>query len=143
MAAKVARVLLSLKPALHMAPMYSRLLFSALSPANWDAFLPLFESSMAAGDLEYWLHNLKEYKPKSWVHRDRLFEIWGDISETAFGGHSPLLMQPIVQEFSLNELAATNEVGLSSVYRDTRCARICIETLNSKVSSLCFARRHC
>ena len=52
--AKIAGVLMSVKEAVQMAPLYCRLLFRAMSAAPaWDAPVPELEREFAAEDLIY------------------------------------------------------------------------------------------
>lgn len=98
--ARVAGVLLSVKDAVHMAPLYTRLLFAAMGVQCWDDAVPGCAREFAAEDLRYWRANLSLLSGKSWLRRSCSALVFGDVSESGFGGFSALLDQPVIQAFS-------------------------------------------
>ena len=64
--AKIAGVMLSVKEAVHMAPLYTRLLFRALSATYvWDSPVPELERLFAQEDLHHWKSYLLKQNCKS------------------------------------------------------------------------------
>lgn len=130
--AKVAGVLLSVKEAIHMAPLYTRLLFRAVAAAvAWDSSVPHLERQFAKEDLQHWKCYLLKQSGKSWLGRGNVFHAAGDVSRTGYAGYSDLLPQPIVMSYSLEEWAAmqTDSHALSSVLRETKNAKLVLETI--------------
>ena len=131
--ANAAGVLLSAKGVVHINPLYTRLLSRALGTACWDA--PITESNreFALEDLLYWQANRKDIAGKSWVRREKIFQVAGDVSETGFAGHCLLFPEPITQAFTNEDLQLMPSKELSSVLRETVNVRVCI------ASALCRA----
>ena len=66
--ASVAGTLLSLKDAVHMAPLDTRSLFRAMGGmVSWCANMPEFDRQFAQEDLQYWADNLERLNGKSLV----------------------------------------------------------------------------
>ena len=130
--AKVAGVLLSVKEAVHMAPLYTRLLFRALSAMQaWDSPVPELERHFAREDLQHWRDYLLKQSGKSWLRRSRTFNAAGDVSGTGYAGYSSLLPAPIVMSYSIEDWEAmqADPHSLSSVLRETRNAQLVLETV--------------
>ena len=132
--AKVAGVLLSVKDAMHFAPLYTRLLFQAVAvettvPRSWDNQIPEFNRAFAIEDLEFWVAHIDHMHGKFWVRRAKVYHVDGDVSETAYAGLCDLLRMPISQPFSAHESQLMRDGRFSSTLRETINARVCIETV--------------
>ena len=130
--AKVAGVLLSVKEAVHMAPLYTRLLFRALSATQvWDSPVPELERDFAREDLQHWRNYLLKQSGKSWLKRSKIFHAAGDVSGTGSAGYSNLLPAPIVMSYSIEDWEAmqADPHSLSSVLRETKNAQLVLETV--------------
>jgi hypothetical protein len=127
--ARIAGLLLSVAPAVYMAPLYTRRLYLAMSRGQeWG--LPLDEQAqqLSRKDLEFWLTELQGHQGKTWVRRSRIFHCCGDVSDTGFAGYSEELVPiPLVTSYDLNELQALWRGELSSVYRETKNAALVIK----------------
>ena len=75
--ARVAGVLFSLKDAIHMAPLYTLLLFRAMDPSDWDRPLDTSQGHFAVEDLLYWQKRLTTSHHKSWLKKTRVPFVWG------------------------------------------------------------------
>jgi hypothetical protein len=127
--ARVAGLLMSVKEALHCGPLYVRSLFAAMN-SSWDKALGQYERAFTEEDLEYWRDNLPQENGKSWRKKDGTpVVVSGDASETCFAGQCELLDGPILIGFSEVEARLMQEKELSSCVRETRCARLCVETV--------------
>ena len=105
--AKVAGLLVSIRPAVYMAPLYSKSLFQGLR-GQWDGPVSEFDRAFAREDLLYWRDNLAELQGKSWVRRETVYTAFGDASDTAYAGSSELLQHPMVIGHSAAELTRRN-----------------------------------
>jgi hypothetical protein len=104
---KVAGVLLSVKEAVHMAPLYTRLLFRALAAAEgWDAWVSEEMGQFAKEDSLHWKKYLLQQSGKSWVRRQAVYRVAGDVSGTGYAAYSDLLHAPIVLSYDTDEWAA-------------------------------------
>ena len=135
-AARFAGVMLSLHPAVHMAPLYTRLLFSALQTSDWDAPLLPLGNKLAVQDLQFWKSYLPNYARKSWIRRDKVFKIFGDVSETVYAGYTEVDNEVMVHGFSNSEYEAMLRKELSSTLREVKCARLNIESALQAHSTL-------
>jgi hypothetical protein len=127
--AKVAGMLVSVKEALHCGTLYVRSLFVAMS-SEWDKPIGEFERAFAREDLEYWKENLPQENGRSWKKKEGVpVIVSGDASESCFAGQCELLDGPIIIGFSEMEAQLMQDKGLSSCVRETRCARLCVETV--------------
>ncbi len=128
--AKIAGVLLSVKAAVHMAPLYSRCLFRAMSfTLPWDNPIPEEDHKFAASDLSYWKTLLAHSNGKSWLKRSKVVHASGDVSDTGYAGYCSLLSEPIVMSYSESDRLLVADRALSSVLRETRNAKLVIETV--------------
>lgn len=128
--ASIAGFLMSIAPAVYMAPLYTRRLFQAMSGnEGWD--LPVQDSTIAVPDLQYWLDNLNLCNGKTWLKRLQYIHIVGDASSVGFGAFTPHgeLPSPMVVSFDAMEIAGMEDNQLSSVLRETKNARLAIQTL--------------
>ena len=130
--AKIAGVLLSVKEAVHMAPLYTRLLFRAISAAEgWESLVPDQEGQFARDDLLHWKDVLLQQYGKSWARRQAVFRVVGDNSGTGYAGYSDLLHAPVVLSYDIDEWAAlvANPHSLSSLHRETQNAKLALQTV--------------
>lgn len=130
--AKIAGVLLSVKEAVHMAPLYTRLLFRALSATyDWDSPVPELERQFAQDDLHHWKDYLIKQNGKSWLRRSQIYHAAGDVSGTGYAGYSSLLPAPMVMSYSTEDWEAmqADPYSLSSVLRETKNAQLVLETV--------------
>ena len=91
--AKVAGVLISVKPAVRMAPLYTRLMFKAIAEGTgyWDEPLPELSREIARADLLYWKQHLLQHSGKSCKKRSTVYYCAGDMSDSGYAGYSSLL----------------------------------------------------
>ena len=130
--AKIAGFLLSVKEAVHMAPLYTRLLFRAVAAAqNWDAQVPDAAGQFAREDLLHWKNYLLQQPGKSWARRHNVYHVTGDVSGTGYAGYSDLLPAPVVLSYDTDEWAAlsADPHSLSSVHRETKNAKLALQTV--------------
>ena len=131
--AKVAGVLISVKPAVHMAPLYTRLLFKAMSEGacSWDDPLPELSREFAKVDLLYWQQHLLQQSSKSWKQRSTVYHCAGDMSDLGYAGYSSLLPAPIILSYEASEWdqLQANPHSLSSVLRETMNAKLIMQTI--------------
>jgi hypothetical protein len=133
--AKVAGILLSIKDAVHMAPLYTRLLFQALVGRSWDDPLIGEPVTLALSDMQYWVAQVPLFEGKTWQRRSHVHFLAGDVSEEAYGGHSSLLCVGIWQPFSAAERALLQGNQISSTLRETVCALICLQSVLGAVGA--------
>ena len=138
--AKVAGVLISVKPAVHMAPLYSRLLFKAMAEGagSWDEPLPELSIEFARADLTYWQHHLLQHASKSWKQRNTVYKCAGDMSDSGYAGYSSLLPAPIILSYDASEWGQlqANPHSLSSVLRETTNAKLVMQTIMRSIDCL-------
>ena len=131
--AKVAGVLVSVKPAVHMAPLYTRLLFKAMAQGTdcWDDPLPELSRGFAKADLLYWKQCLLQQSGKSWKRRSTVFHCAGDMSDLGYAGYSSLLPAPIILSYETSEWIQlqTYPHSFSSVLRETTNAKLIMQTI--------------
>jgi hypothetical protein len=127
--ARLAGILLSVAPAVYMAPLYTRRLYLAMGmEAQWDEVLPGEGQALTREDLLFWKHERSQHQGKTWKRRARVYHCCGDVSDTGFAGYSPqLLPQPLVMSYDRGEFAALKNGELSSVYRETKNAALVIK----------------
>ena len=130
--AKIAGLMLSVKEAVHMAPLYTRMLFRAVAAAqSWDNWVPREEGQFAKGDLLHWKKYLLKQSGKSWSRRQVVYHVVGDVSGTGYAGYSTLLPAPIILSYDTDEWAAlqADPHSLSSVHRETQNAKLALQTV--------------
>jgi hypothetical protein len=133
--AKVAGILLSIKAAVHMAPLYTRLLFLALVGHSWDDPLVGVPVTFAFSDMLYWVYQVPLFEGQAWQRRSHVHFLAGDVSEYAYGGHSSLLCGDIWQPFSAADMALMLSNQFSSTLRETICAQVCLESVLGAVGA--------
>ena len=129
--ARIAGLLISVKDALPMTPLYTRLLFKAIIPFNWDGPLPPLHREFAEFDLKHWQSCLLQTNGKSWLRRECVHFVIGDVSETAFAGHCELLPSPVLHGFSLQKIYRSTRSGFDgarpvfiNIERDNQCQNL-------------------
>ncbi len=121
-----------MKEAVHMAPLYTRLLFRAISAAEgWEARVPNEVGELAKEDLLYWRDVLLHQSGKSRARRQAMFHVARDNSGTWYAGYSDLLHAPVVLSYDVDEWAAlqANPHSLSSLHRETQNAKLTLQTV--------------
>jgi len=90
-----------------MAPLYTRLLFRAISAREgWEALVPAQEGTFARNDLLHWKDVLLQQSGKSWAKRQAVYYVVGDNSATGYAGYSDLLHAPVVLSYDIDEWGA-------------------------------------
>lgn len=79
--------------------------------------------------MQSWEESLSLATSKSWLRRDAIIFITGDVSETCFAGYCDLLPDHIVHPFTNTDHQLMMSGQLSSTLREVTNARICIETV--------------
>ena len=77
--ASIAGMLMSISPALHMAPLYIETLYHATSTdggIGWDNITE--NLSVAKAYLQYWAEHLRLNNGKTWLKRDNTLHVCGD-----------------------------------------------------------------
>lgn len=126
--AAVAGMLMSAAPALHMAPLYLRSLYNAMQPeAGWDTLVPQLD--LTSDDLLYWSENLDSCNGKSWLRRSNVIHVCGDASSVGYGAYTPNgeVDCDMALSFDQPEIQSMRAGTLSSVYRETKNARLAME----------------
>ena len=99
------------------------------SNTSWDA--PIEELPIAIPDLQYWLENIDLCNGKTWLKRFQYVHIVGDASSVGYGAFTPHgeLSSPMVVSFDSVGIHRMQDNQLSSVLRETKNARLAVETL--------------
>lgn len=129
-AAQLAGLLVSISPAVPLAPLYLRRLFQAQGKGtDWDT--PLCEEAavLASEDHAFWQLKLQRPCFKPWRRTGPVYVCTGDASAVGYGGFSPdLLPAPMMESFTLEEVQLMREGTLSSCHREVRNACLLIVT---------------
>ena len=126
--AGIAGMLMSAAPALHMAPLYLRSLYRAMQPeAGWDTLVPQLD--LTQEDLQYWLENLDSCNGKTWLQRGSVVHVCGDASSVGYAAFTPHgeVKYDMAMSFDETEIESMQAGLLSSVYRETKNARLAVE----------------
>jgi Reverse transcriptase (RNA-dependent DNA polymerase) len=129
--AKLAGKLISIAPAIQLAPLYTRRLFQAMGDvATWDSALGEEQVTLAEEDLRYFQAALQLNAGWRWSPRVNVqeFSCAGDASETGYGGHSALLPADMVLPFDARDQARLQAGQLSSTLREVKNACFLIST---------------
>jgi hypothetical protein len=86
MLSQLTGMLLALKPAVVMAPLYMRFLYRVLSAAQNGQQTAEWSRS-AAADLQWWRHALPTLPGRPWVEPAPALTVWGDASAFAGGAY--------------------------------------------------------
>ena len=108
--ASIAGGLMAVAPAVYMAPLYTRLLYRAMSGnSRWDAELD--DPRIAEPDLLYWLHHIEEVNGRSWLHSLEYIHVVGDASSIGYAAFTPNaeLASDMIISFDQFEIARMNE----------------------------------
>lgn len=111
--------------------MYARTLFQAIT-GHWENELTGQEWELAGRDLVSQCENLRQLQGKSWTPRGVSFRVCGDASATADAGSSALLSAPVIYGHTEEEQERMKAQKLSSCFRETKNARLCIAALLSE-----------
>lgn len=84
---------------------------------------------LARKDLKFWSGSLESLQGKSWTPRTVVHRVFGDASATAYAGSSELLSAPMVMGHTQDEQERMRVQQLSSCFRETKNARLCIAAL--------------
>ena len=128
--ATIAGVIMLIAPAVYMAPLYTRLLYRAMTGnSKWDK--ELADSQMAEPDLLYWLHHLDKVNGRSWLRSTEYIHVIGDASNVGYAAFTPNaeLQSTMIVSFDLSEIDKMNVNQLSSVFRETKNVRLALETI--------------
>jgi hypothetical protein len=129
--AKLTGKLVSVAPAIQLAPLYTRRLFQSIGEgATWTSTLGDEQIALAADDLRYFEAALQlnagwRWSPRVDVHE---FTCAGDASETGYGGYSSLLHGDMVLPFDAHDQARMHAGHLSSTLREVKNACFLIST---------------
>ena len=124
--AGVAGMLMSASPALYMAPLYLRSLYHSMQPGEgWDT--PVLDFDLTCD--EYWLDNLDTCNGRLWLTRTNVVHVCGDASSIGYGAYTPHgeLSYPMAMSFDDSEIQSMYTNSLSSVYRETKNARLAVQ----------------
>jgi hypothetical protein len=129
--AQIAGLLVSIKPAVYMAALYTRTLFQAIT-GHWDNEVKGQDLGLARRGLLFWYENLGQLQGKSWTPRVVIHRVCGDASATAYAGSSSLLSAPVVVGHTPAEQERMKSQKLSSCFRETKNAWLCITAMFSE-----------
>lgn len=138
--AGIAGMLMSAAPALHMAPLYLRSLYWAMQPeVGWDMLVSQLE--LTADDLQYWSDNLELCNGKTWLRRDKTIHVCGDASSIGYAAYTPHgeISHHMALSFDQLEIQSMQLGKLSSVYRETKNARLALEYVIHSLGSAMVA----
>lgn len=104
----IAGMLMSISPAVHMAPLDIETLYHAISTdggIGWDNASE--DLSVAKADLQYQAEHLRLNNGKTWLKRDNTLHVCGDASSMGSGAYMPNgeMSQPMVMSFTDSETA--------------------------------------
>ena len=86
--ARLAGMLVSVSPAVRLAPLYMRRLFQAMGELrDWGESLTEELAGLSEEDLLYWTRALKSKKGKPWRQEGPVFVCYGDASARGYGGY--------------------------------------------------------
>ena len=123
--ASIAGVLMSIAPAVYMAPLYTRLLYRAMTGSSrWD--VEVEDSQIAEPDLLYWLHNIDMVNGRTWLRSKEYIHVVGDASSVGYAAFTPNSELPSSMIISIDqsEIERMKVNQLSSVLRETKNVRL-------------------
>lgn len=128
--AKVAGMLISVAPAVRLAPLYTRRLYQAMGKASdWDDELPEEAETLADEDYAFWEETLGREASKPWRESRIVYSCAGDASAKGYGGFSDDLLQaPMVESFTVEEQQLMEAGQLSSCHREVRNMCLLVRT---------------
>ena len=107
---------MSIKPAVHMAPLYTRSLFQAMT-GQWDGVVSELDTELTEADLMYWKEHLPSMRGKSWTRTKAVYHIVEDA--ILAGAHYDIVIGHTAEEQHRME-----ENDLSSCLRETKNAKL-------------------
>jgi Reverse transcriptase (RNA-dependent DNA polymerase) len=137
--AKLAGMLVSISPAVRLAPLYTRRLFLAMGETrDWEDNISEELVDLTEEDLSFWEKALQEGRGKPWRQEGKVFTCYGDASARGYGGFSDeLLIQPMQESFSVEEQELMAKGDLSSCHREVKniclLVRTCIRANEQKL----------
>jgi hypothetical protein len=137
--AKLAGLLVSVSPAVPLAPLYVRRLFQAMGLATaWDELLGEEAAQLADQDHAFWQAMLSKPCHKPWRRAGPVYVCTGDASARGYGGFSPeLLPAPMQESFTAEEQDLMRKGLLSSCHREVKnaclLAKTCIDRNTDKL----------
>ena len=130
--ASVAGMLMSIAPAVSMAPLYLRKLYQSMG-GNMDE--ETGNAALAREDLQYWHDNLDLADGKSWLKHTSLIHVCGDASKVGYGAFTPNgELYPAVC-FNPEEIRLMSVNKLSSVFCEVKIVRLAVEAVVRKLGS--------
>lgn len=128
----VAGMLMSIAPAVSMAPLYLRKLYQSMG-GNMDE--ETGNAALAREDLQYWHDNLDLADGKSWLKRTSLIHVCGDASKVGYGAFTPNgeLYPATGVSFNPEEIRLMSVNKLSSVFREVKNVCLAVETVVHKL----------
>ena len=140
--ASIAGVLMSIAPAVYMAPLYTRLLYRAMTGSSrWD--VEVEDSQIAEPDLLYWLHNIDMVNGRTWLRSTEYIHVVGDASSVGYAAFTPNSELPSSMIISIDqsEIERMKVNQLSSVLRETKNVRLALETVINSIPTAQHAGR--
>ena len=137
--ASLAGLLVSVSPAVRLAPLYTRRLFQAMGRLQeWGESWSEELAELSEEDLVYWEGALKNQKGKPWRQEGPVYVCYGDASARGYGGFSEeLLVQPMQESFTVEEQEQMSRGALSSCHREVKniclLVRSCIKANSGKL----------
>jgi hypothetical protein len=137
--ARLAGMLVSVSPAVRLAPLYTRRLFQAMGELeDWGESLTEELAGLSEEDLLFWVEALIMQKGKPWRQEGPVFVCYGDASARGYGGFSEeLLLQPMQESFTVEEQEQMSKGTLSSCHREVKniclLVRTCIKANKEKL----------
>jgi hypothetical protein len=120
--ARLEGMLVSVSPAVRLAPLYTRRLFQAMGELeDWGESLTEELAGLSEEDLLFWVEALIMQKGKPWRQEGPVFVCYGDASARGYGGFSEeLLLQPMQESFKVEEQEQMSKGTLSSCHREVK-----------------------
>lgn len=137
--ASLAGMLVSVSPAVRLAPLYTRRLFQAMGELQeWGESMPEELAELSEEDLLFWVEALVSQKGKPWRQKGPVYVCYGDASARGYGGFSEdLLLQPMQESFTAEEQELMGRGLLSSCHREVKniclLVRTCIRANSDKL----------
>ena len=127
--ASAAGLLLSFKPAMHIAPMFARGLYAAIqrtAAKDQQRALP----TVAEADLRWWAEMADAANGKSWRERAIKLRFSSDASVTAYAAYSlDDAAWRMIVGFTAEEVIAAKQGTFSSSLREVRTIRLALQSL--------------
>ncbi len=140
--AAVAGLLMSFKPAMAMAPLYTRDMFTVISAqaaAGWDSVMQRVHTAYLQQELEWWQQNVRAANGKRWYQQRTSMVMASDASESRYAAYqvdAPAGSWRMEVGFTTEELALQAANQLHSTLREIRAIRLALETLAAERADL-------